>query len=65
MSSAESLLSQMRADLEAAGITVLDVSRDKIQIRDEKGQAAWIDVIRGAGAADPAFQWLDTRFGHS
>ena len=35
--SAESLLLQMRPDLEAAGITVLDVSRDKIQIRDDRG----------------------------
>ena len=60
--SAESLLLQMRPDLEAAGITVLDVSRDKIQVRDDQGQTAWVDVIRGASAGDPAFQWLDTRF---
>jgi len=60
--SAESLLRQMRPDLEAAGITVLDVSRDKIQVLDDQGQTAWIDVIRGASAGDPAFQWLDMRF---
>ncbi|TDI21682.1 MAG: hypothetical protein E2P06_13765 [Acidobacteria bacterium] len=43
-------------------ITVLDVSRDKIQVLDDQGQTAWIDVIRGASAGDPAFQWLDMRF---
>ena len=57
--SAESLLLQMRPDLEAAGITVLDVSRDKIQIRDDEGRTVWFDVIRGATAGDPAFQWHD------
>ena len=60
--SAEALLLQMRPDLEAAGITVLDVSRDRIQVRDDQGQTAWVDVIRGASAGDPAFQWHDTRF---
>ena len=35
--SAESLLLQMRPDLEAAGIIVLDVSRDKIQVLDDQG----------------------------
>ena len=60
--SAASLLLQMRPDLEAAGITMLDVSRDRIQIRDDERQTAWVDVIRGASAGDPAFQWHDTRF---
>ena len=55
--SAESLLLQMRPDLEAAGIAVLDVSQDKIQVRDDHGRAGWIGVIGGAGGIDPAFQW--------
>ncbi len=59
--SAESLLLQMRPALEAAGITVLDVSRDKIQFRDDQGETFWVDVIRGASAGDPAFQWHDLR----
>ena len=62
MATAEALLRQMRPALEAAGITVLDVSRGKIQVLDDQGQIAWVDVIRGAGAFDQAFQWLDTRF---
>ena len=57
--SAEALLLQMRPDLEAAGLNVLDVSRDKLQIRDDEGRTVWFDVIRGATAGDPAFQWLD------
>lgn len=59
--SAESLLLEMRPDLEAAGITVVDVNGDKIQVRDDQGDTAWIDVIRGTHAGDPAFQWHDTR----
>ena len=61
--SAESLLIQMRPELEAAGLTVLDVSKDKIQIQIQNGQGVtfWVDVIRGASAGDPAFQWHDLR----
>ena len=62
MASAEALLQDMKPELEAVGITVLDVSRDKIKVLDDLGRPAWIDVIRSAGASDPAFQWLDTRF---
>jgi len=61
MASAETLLRAMTPELEAAGITVLGVSRDKIQVLDDRGQTAWVDVIRGAGDYDPAFQWSDTR----
>jgi hypothetical protein len=60
--SAESVLQEMLPALEAAGITVSDVSKDKIQVLDDEGQATWIDVIRGANSTNPAFQWLDTRF---
>ncbi|MGE3276437.1 MAG: hypothetical protein AB7O67_15090 [Vicinamibacterales bacterium] len=62
MSSAQSLLNQMTPELQAAGITVLGVEKDKIQVLDDAGQPAWIDVIRGAGGANPAWQWLDQRF---
>ena len=36
---------------------MLDVSKDKIQ--NNQGDAIWVDVIRGASAGDPAFQWHD------
>ncbi|MGE0040533.1 MAG: hypothetical protein AB7H88_00980 [Vicinamibacterales bacterium] len=62
MSSAESLLNQMVPELQAQGVTVLGVDKDKIQVLDDAGQSAWIDVIRGAGGANPAWQWLDQRF---
>jgi hypothetical protein len=58
--SAESLLQQMQPDLKAAGLNVLDVKGDKIQIKHNDGQTSWVDVIRGATAGSPAFQWLDT-----
>lgn len=61
MASAEALLMAMRPELEARGITVLDVSRDKIKLVDDLGRPGWFDVIRGAGDFDPAFQWHDTR----
>jgi hypothetical protein len=60
---AESLLNSMKSDLTAAGLEVLDVSKDKIKIKDDAGQDAWIDVIRAAGSGRAgAWQWLDTRF---
>jgi hypothetical protein len=59
--SAESLLMQMRPELEAAGLTVLDVRKDKTQIQNGQGDTFWADVIRGASAGDPAFQWHDLR----
>lgn len=62
-SAAESLLNTMKADLQAAGLDVLDVKNDKIKIKDDAGQDAWIDVLRGAGSGRAAaWQWLDTRF---
>ncbi|MEW6321018.1 MAG: EF-hand domain-containing protein [Acidobacteriota bacterium] len=62
MASAESLLNRMKAELQASGVTVLDVSKDKIKVLDDSGEPAWVDVIRGAGASGAAWQWLDTRF---
>jgi hypothetical protein len=62
-SAAESLLNTMKADLVSAGLDVLDVRNDKIKIKDDAGQEAWIDVIRAAGSGRAAaWQWLDTRF---
>ena len=61
-SAAEALLNTMKADLQAAGMDVLDVKNDKIKIKVD-GQEAWIDVLRGAGSGKAAaWQWLDTRF---
>jgi hypothetical protein len=60
---AQSLLTGMKGDLAAAGLEVLDVSKDKIKIKDDAGQEAWIDVIRAAGSGRAAaWQWIDTRF---
>jgi len=60
--SAQTLLEQMRPALEAAGITVQGIKNDKLQVLDDAGDSAWVDVIRGANSGDPAFQWHDTRF---
>lgn len=60
--SGEALLASMKGDLEAAGVTVLDVKGDKIKLKDDAGQEAWIDVIQSCSIGKPAWQWLDTRF---
>jgi hypothetical protein len=60
--SAEAVLNSMTSDLLAAGVNVLQVKGDSIQIKDDAGQDAWIDVIHGANSGNPAWQWLDTRF---
>ena len=62
MTSAEAFLTSKTGEMQAAGITVLEVAKDKIKVLDDAGQPAWIDVIRGAGAPNPAWQWMDTRF---
>ena len=54
---AEALLEQMRPALKAEGLDVLDVENDRIKIAHE-GKEQWIDVIRAAGTADQAFQWM-------
>lgn len=53
---AEQLLKAMVPDLQAAGLEVVGVSGDKIQVKTELGYE-WVDVIRGAGAANPGWQW--------
>lgn len=54
---AESLLQQMRPDLERAGVNILDVAGDRIKIRHED-RDVWVDVIRAASIGAEAFQWL-------
>ena len=60
--SAQALLTSMKPDLDAAGLDVLAVDGDSIKVKDDAGQEAWIDVIRGSKSGSPAWQWLDTRF---
>jgi len=60
--SAGALLTSMKPDLDAAGLDVLAVDGDSIKVKDDAGQEAWIDVIRGSKSGAPAWQWLDTRF---
>jgi len=60
--SAEALLNSMKPQMEASGINVLDIKGDKIQVKDDAGQPAWIDVIRATGSSNTGWQWLDTRY---
>ena len=53
---AEDLLKAMVPDLQAAGLEVVGVSGDKIQVKTELGYE-WVDVIRAAGGSDPGWQW--------
>jgi hypothetical protein len=50
------LLEAMVPELQAAGLEVVGVSGDKIQVKTELGYE-WVDVIRGAGATNPGWQW--------
>lgn len=56
--SAETVLQQMRPELEKSGINVLGVKGDRIQVEDKPGKQTWVDVIRGANSGSPAYQWL-------
>lgn len=58
---AESVLRSMVPDLEKAGLTVADVSGDKVKLKDGT-EEFWVDVVRGANSGSPAFQWLDLRY---
>lgn len=53
---AEDLLKAMVPDLQAAGLEVVGVSGDRIQVKTELGYE-WVDVIRGAGAPKPGWHW--------
>ncbi len=50
------LLSAMVPELQAAGLEVVGVSGDKIQVKTEVGYE-WVDVIRAAGGTNPGWQW--------
>jgi len=59
---AEALLNQMKGDLQAAGLNVVDISKDKIKLKDDAGQEVWYDVIRAAGSGHAkGWQFHDTR----
>lgn len=53
---AEALLRQMLPDLRAAGLEVVDVKGDKLQVKTELGYE-WVDVVRGAGSGSPGWWW--------
>ncbi|MFN8610630.1 MAG: hypothetical protein U0931_24025 [Vulcanimicrobiota bacterium] len=53
---AEQLLTAMVPDLQAAGLEVVGVSGDRIQVKTEVGYE-WVDVIRGAGSTNPGWHW--------
>lgn len=55
-SKAETLLKAMIPELKAAGLEVLSVEGDKIQVKTEVGYE-WVDVIRGAGGDNPGWWW--------
>lgn len=46
----------MVPELQAAGLEVVGVSGDKIQVKTEVGYE-WVDVIRAAGGTNPGWQW--------
>lgn len=53
---AEELLRAMVPDLRAAGLEVVDVKGDRIQVKTEVGYE-WVDVVRGAGSDNPGWWW--------
>jgi hypothetical protein len=55
----EELLKQIRPELEAEGLKILNVKGDKIQV-DIDGNAEWVDVVRGAGSGSPGWWWGPT-----
>jgi hypothetical protein len=58
---AEALLTAMVPDLKKAGLEVVSVQGDRIQVKTELGYE-WVDVIRASGAAkgEQGWQWLST-----
>lgn len=53
---AEELLKAMLPELKAAGLEIVAVKGDRIQVKTEVGYE-WVDVIRGAGGDDPGWWW--------
>jgi hypothetical protein len=58
--SAEALLTSMKSDLEAAGVQVLEIKKDKFKTIGNSGNEVWVDVIKAAGSGrGAAWQWMD------
>ncbi len=58
--SAAALLNSMKSDLEAAGVQVLEIKKDKIKTIGNSGNEVWVDVIKAAGSGrGTAWQWMD------
>lgn len=55
--SCQALLESMVPDMQAAGMNVVAVDTDKIQVSDQYG-TYWVDVIRDYDGPNQAFQWL-------
>ena len=53
---AEELLKAMVPDLQKAGLEVVKVEGDRIQVKTEVGYE-WVDVVRGAGSDNPGWWW--------
>jgi len=53
---AEQLLKAMVPELQAAGLEVVGVAGDRIQVKTEVGYE-WVDVVRGAGSDSPGWWW--------
>lgn len=53
---AEELLKAMLPDLKKAGLEVVGVEGDRIQVKTELGYE-WVDVVRGAGSDNPGWHW--------
>ncbi|MHB8878546.1 MAG: DUF4214 domain-containing protein [Myxococcaceae bacterium] len=53
---AEALLRKMKPELEAEGLNIIDIKRDKILVQTELGHE-WVDVVRGAGSGNPGWWW--------
>ncbi|MGE0487706.1 MAG: hypothetical protein AB7S38_00680 [Vulcanimicrobiota bacterium] len=53
---AEQLLTAMLPELRAAGLEVVGVEGDRIQVKTEVGYE-WVDVVRGAGSDNPGWWW--------
>lgn len=54
--SAEALLNKMVPDLQAAGLEIVGVKRDKLLMKTPLGLES-IDVVRGAGGGNPGWWW--------
>lgn len=54
--SAEALLNKMVPDLQAAGLEIVGVKRDKLLLKTPLGLES-IDVVRGAGGGNPGWWW--------